>query len=342
MHTAHVATVKRILSAAERQGFGPTEVLTRAKVADVASIFLLADLTEVRREHWVAIEPVIKVWDYAAKALTRERLLDDLLQALPVEELGPLGFSMLTQSSLDASIDQVMRYFAVITSHGEWARRESAQHVSLVWKRVAHSPGKCLANEAIFAHLVVMLQQLAGTEILPDRISFQHPQQPSSAALSMLLPVPVKYSARDNEIVFRREPLTAVPRLANPAMAKYFERRLTEQLVLVRGNPSVVDALRLELRREATLAQESLDAASDRLKVSRRTLQRRLVGARTSFSAELLRARQERAFELVTKTARPLAEVATELGFADASTFARAFRRWFEAAPSELRRSHRG
>ena len=338
MHTAHVATVMRILSAAERQGFSAPEVLGRAQVGDAAPLILNADLSDVRREHWLALDSVVKVWNYAARTLTRRRLLEDLLRALPVAELGPLGFAMLTADSLGASLAQVVRYFAVITTHGQWLRRDTPRQVSLVWRRVARSPGQCLANEAIFAHLVDMLEQLAGAAVVPVRVAMQHEAQPSSGALSALMPVRVEYSARENELIFDRETLSARPRQANAAIATYFERRLSEQLSFAHSRQSPLDSLRAELRREVTLRRESLDAASDRLKVSRRTLQRRLEVSNTTFSLELERARRERAHDLVTTTRRPLAQIALELGFADASTFARAFRRWYGAAPSEVRR----
>lgn len=196
MHTAHIACVKRILAAAEQQGFAPAELLMRARVDRQAPLFLNADLTDAKREHWISIEPVFAVWDYAASALPRQRLLSDLMAALPAEALGPLGFLMLTAPSLRESLEQLMAHFAVVTTSGVWRRREVGRNIWLSWTRIGRSPGQCLANEAIFAHIVVILGQVAQGRVLPDRITFQHAALPSSAALAKLLPVPITYIAR--------------------------------------------------------------------------------------------------------------------------------------------------
>jgi AraC-like DNA-binding protein len=339
MHTAHIACVKRILSAAEQQGFDPAEVLSRANVDRQAPLFLNADLTDVKREHWIGIEPVFAVWDYAAGAFPRQRLLKDLMTALPAEALGPLGFLMLTAPTLRASLEQLMAHFAVVTTSGVWRRRDVGRKVWLTWSRIGYSPGQCLANEAIFAHTVVILEQVARGRVLPDRICFQHAALPSSAALSKLLPVPISYGERENALIFEREQLEERPPLENRPMALYFERRLGEQLDFVRTRQSLVDALRSELRREPSLTDECLFVASERLGMSSRSLQRKLSRAGTSFSRELEHARQERAYELVSGSGQPIVRIARDLGFTDASAFSRAFRRWFEASPSALRRA---
>jgi AraC-like DNA-binding protein len=46
----------------------------------------------------------------------------------------------------------------------------------------------------------------------------------------------------------------------------------------------------------------------------------------------------ERALELLSRPALRLAEIAERLGFADASAFSKAFRRWTGRSPSDVRR----
>lgn len=71
---------------------------------------------------------------------------------------------------------------------------------------------------------------------------------------------------------------------------------------------------------------------------SERSLRRQL--ARQDPSLRRLRdeTRLTRAHALLADPAWSILEISLELGFADASTFARAFRRWTGVSPSELRR----
>lgn len=69
-----------------------------------------------------------------------------------------------------------------------------------------------------------------------------------------------------------------------------------------------------------------------------RTLQRRLAEEGTSYATIVDEARRETAWRLVTETDLPLARVARLVGLADQSVLTRTCRRWFGAAPSQLRR----
>ncbi|HVE85310.1 MAG TPA: AraC family transcriptional regulator [Myxococcales bacterium] len=78
-------------------------------------------------------------------------------------------------------------------------------------------------------------------------------------------------------------------------------------------------------------------AAATRLRMSVRTLQRRLEDEGTSFAALADGARREAAEALMGDPAVPLGEVAFRAGFSDFATFSRAFRRWTGQAPGAAR-----
>jgi AraC-like DNA-binding protein len=82
----------------------------------------------------------------------------------------------------------------------------------------------------------------------------------------------------------------------------------------------------------------TVDAVASALHMSRRTLQRQLAAASTSVRAELERARRDAALAMLRDGRSTIAEIATRLGFADASQFTRAVRRWTGEAPTALRR----
>jgi len=71
-----------------------------------------------------------------------------------------------------------------------------------------------------------------------------------------------------------------------------------------------------------------------------RTLNRRLRAEGTTFNALLAQARYEIARQLLRDTRLQLGEIATALGYADASAFIHAFRRWSGTTPSAWRSRH--
>jgi AraC-like DNA-binding protein len=73
------------------------------------------------------------------------------------------------------------------------------------------------------------------------------------------------------------------------------------------------------------------------LGVHRRTLHRHLKAEDVTFDALVEAVRSELARELLADPRTPLSHVAATLGYADASAFSRAFRRWFDTTPARWR-----
>jgi AraC-like DNA-binding protein len=123
------------------------------------------------------------------------------------------------------------------------------------------------------------------------------------------------------------------------------------------GNPLVYptivalcDALLEELERReglagqvrrALLARGSRPASADEiaaeLKLSPRTLRRRLQEEETSFREVLDELRAEMAIKYIRETDFSVDEIAAVLGFSEPAAFRHAFRRWTHAAPSRFR-----
>ena len=72
--------------------------------------------------------------------------------------------------------------------------------------------------------------------------------------------------------------------------------------------------------------------------MTERTLGRRMQLLQLSFTVLLDEARRDAALHAVEHTDRALVEVGQSLGFAEPSTFWRAFRRWTGRTPREWRR----
>jgi AraC-like DNA-binding protein len=98
----------------------------------------------------------------------------------------------------------------------------------------------------------------------------------------------------------------------------------------------IADPLQLKLRALLALRladAPTISAAARELRFAPRTLQRYLGDRGSSWSHELDEARRERALVLLEDPVRKTADIATELGFRDASAFFRAFRRWTGTTP---------
>ncbi len=148
---------------------------------------------------------------------------------------------------------------------------------------------------------------------------------------------PVLFEQVENKFIFDASWLDGAPMLGNEAtyalIVSLCDQLLQEFEARVGVVGGVRDALLHNLGRPT-----SLSAVAKQLKLSTRTLRRRLQDEGTSFRKVAEELRTEMAINYLRDTDLTVEEIAFSLGFSDSVGFRQAFRRWANAAPSEFRR----
>ena len=123
--------------------------------------------------------------------------------------------------------------------------------------------------------------------------------------------------------------------------AGQFAGQLTGQVDRYLRSLSKEDNLVSQLKRRIAelLAQgeANADAACRAMRLSRRTLQRRLKAEKTSFQKVLTEVRAELAVRYLRDTRLKALEVAMLLGYSNISSFTTAFKSWYDMPPAEYR-----
>ena len=86
--------------------------------------------------------------------------------------------------------------------------------------------------------------------------------------------------------------------------------------------------------------EANADSACRALKLSRRTLQRRLRAEKTSFQKVLREVRAELAINYLSDERLKALEVAMLLGYSSISSFTTAFKSWYDMPPAEYREKY--
>lgn len=100
---------------------------------------------------------------------------------------------------------------------------------------------------------------------------------------------------------------------------------------------NVAAQLRRRLAELLAAGEANADAACRALKLSRRTLQRRLRAEKTSFQKVLREVRAELAVNYLSDRRLKALEVAMLLGYSSISSFTTAFKSWYDMPPAEYR-----
>ena len=123
-------------------------------------------------------------------------------------------------------------------------------------------------------------------------------------------------------------------------------RQLTDQaenyLRSVYNQDDIAGELKRKLADLMASGEANADAACRALKLSRRTLQRRLKAEKTSFQKVLKEVRAVLAVNYLSDERLKSLEIAMLLGYSNISTFTTAFKSWYNIPPAEYRQKFLG
>ena len=118
-------------------------------------------------------------------------------------------------------------------------------------------------------------------------------------------------------------------------------RQITEQaekyLKSLYQQDDIAGQLKRKLADLLARGEANADSACRALRLSRRTLQRRLKAEKTSFQKVLKEVRAELAVRYLSDERLKALEVAMLLGYSSISSFTTAFKSWYDMPPAEYR-----
>lgn len=232
------------------------------------------------------------------------------------------------------------QFFGLLDDTADLVLTEDGRQGSLMLVPRDGPPIAPLLAEFALVTIMQIVWNLLGHNNPCTEVRFAHVCPSDPRAYEDYFKSPVRFGAERSEMVFPRAFLEAHVRNGDPSARDALTQRATE-LIARRPAEGTAPGFVERARSSAAVAladgDGSLSALAARLGTSCRTLQRRLKQHGTSFAEILDEARRELATSHVASGGMSVASIAERLGFADPSTFARAFRRWTAMSPTDYR-----
>jgi AraC-like DNA-binding protein len=194
-------------------------------------------------------------------------------------------------------------------------------------------------GDGALAILFNILRALCGPQWRPVAVRFAHRRPPDIRPFQYFFGAPLQFDDEHHALEFAADWLRRPLSEADPELRSLLRERAAA-LAQGRGD-HLADQVRAILHPALLAGRCTADRVAALLALHVRTLNRRLRADGTSFRSLADEVRHEIARQLLGDTALDVTEVATALGYADASAFRRAFRRWTGSAPSQWRRQRR-
>lgn len=312
------------------------------KGCDSAAMFAAAGLDIAALDDPNARYPLAgttRLWRLATKATGDPCFGLAVASAVTQTTFHALGYSLAASSTLKEAFDRLLRYFRIVTDAAELSFEETAEDYQL---RLQVDPARAvIAPQAMDAFAYLMLRLCRGLyrrDFSPLRVSLMRAPPHHLAAFERAFRAPLQFGASENRLCFAREPLEARLEGANPELARHNDEIVLRYLARHDRDNLVarVRGLLAEWLPSGVPGEEAIAAA---LHLSSRSLQRKLAEEGSSYSQLLTDTRQELARSYLADPRTSVSEIAYLLGFADTSSFTRAFKRWEGTSPSAYRES---
>ncbi len=148
---------------------------------------------------------------------------------------------------------------------------------------------------------------------------------------------PVQFGARHNTIVYAATDLDRPFLTHNPDLWAVIAPQLEAELSRALASKAITEQVKGMLKQLMPRGRPGIDEVAKELRLSSRTLQRRLGEAGATFQQLMQEARRELARHYLLHSSMELNETAYLLGYEDAHSFFRAFSDWEGSPPGEWR-----
>ncbi|MGM0564628.1 MAG: AraC family transcriptional regulator [Pseudomonadota bacterium] len=329
------ATVSRgwvytVVAGAERLGVSACQLLDRAGIAESA----------LEKERW-PIDDMTRLW-HAAEHCTGDSGFGLKAGAgIQPSSMDVLGFALQSAASLREALVMLQKYQRLISDGGRFQMLPGERTTWLVYHprqgRLAFSPHQI---EAVMAAVVNAVYWLTGAPLSAERVQFSQEQLGPLSGYRNTFACPVDFEQAFSGLLVANEVLNRTLPQANEHLAQVHEEYSAARLAALDMQRLSIEDLRRWLMVQLGPRVPRRAEVARALGVSERTLARQLAERGSSFRQLVDEVRRALALEAVSGSDRPLAEIAQSLGFAESSTFYRAFQRWTGMPPARWRKQH--
>lgn len=327
--TAIVRLVQRFLERSERLGIGRSEMMQAV------------GLTEYDIRDPDARVPVLKLldlWRFLIANDSDPALGIRLGQTADIRGLGLVGYALMHSNTLRQALDRLVRYCHILSEAVQFHLVENGTEAAVVIEKDERFEALRYPVDARLALVLSMSREITGRPIIPLQVDFPYARPEDSAIHRQFFQASIKYNQPISRMVFRQSDFDLPVVSADETLAGYLDKLADDVLKALDDGKSVSDQVRRALWDELSAGTPSVSRVAERLRIGVRTLQRRLREEAATFADILDRLRQDMAIHLLEDRNLAVYEVAFLLGYAEPSTFYRAFRRWEGRSPLAHRR----
>ncbi|MCG8316893.1 MAG: AraC family transcriptional regulator [Pseudomonadales bacterium] len=249
-----------------------------------------------------------------------------------------LGYAIVSSSTIAEAIDRLIRYEQLAGKLGATSLHPG-DPVKLQWHCPFDGPFSFYLKEAAIAGWITFGKSLVADAASPLGVYFDHACTTDISRYEEAFGAPVYFDSDWSGVTFSADDLKRPVVSADPGLMLLMGNQAMDRLEKFDHRINLVNEVRAEVAKGLPNGEPSLESVAEPLDLTPRALQNRLKGADISFKDVVDEVREQLAYAYLADESTSLLDIAFLLGFAEQSSFSRAFKRWSGVSPIEFRKT---
>ena len=259
---------------------------------------------------------------------------------ISIASQGIFGYALMTSATIGDALKLLVRYNRVILPSIGIELQQHEGELEL-WVRAAHLPQALqrFYTEVLYAAVVNSGSILLGRQTAVLNLGFGYSPPPDLTPYQNIFGDGVRFNAVRSAMFFDNASLDSPISTSNPIARDIF-RRECDRLISRDSEGGMVSERVQQILLQAGSEFPTGAKVAGKLHMSESTLQRHLAKEGNRYQQLLDQVRYRLVLEYLNGTNLPVVEIASLLGFSDATNFRRSFKRWSQTTPSAIRTSN--
>ncbi len=287
------------------------------------------------------------LFESAAEAVDDAAFGLRLAQRVNPREAGLLFYAMSAAKNVDEALALLARYARIVHEAVRMKLAREPEGMNVEMNFVGLSRHRFPQNvEFGMALILRAFREIAGRNIRPTRVAFAHARNANRRDFERFFGCPVEFGqsgvVTSDRMIFANATL-AVPLVTEDSYLLTTLRPFCEEAAKKRETApgTIRSAVENEVQKLLPHGKAHAQTVAKALRLSVRTLSRRLADEGTTYAEIVDRVRRSLALQYLEEPGFSLSQIAWLLGYEQTTSFNHAFRRWTGRSPSEARSEKR-
>ncbi|MEZ5345746.1 MAG: AraC family transcriptional regulator [Pyrinomonadaceae bacterium] len=327
-HTVTNITTEAVLQKSEEFGIGKDYLLSKSGL----------DKEFVgKSESRMAIEDISNLWENSARE-TRQRMIGLYVgSSVSFGTYGVIDYLMATSSTPRKSLLRSSQFYPLVNGSYEYSLIEKGGRAFIELQNPVDEKNlQTHYIDGIFSSILNLIRRSTFSGWSPKEVQLTCSEPREYKVYSEFFRAPVKFGQTANRMILDPD-LLKIPQVnADPFLCEVLGFYAKSQLKRIDQEKDLIYEIRKALYEGIEHGDTDLDSVAVKMAQSRRNIQRKLRDSGVSFREILDGVRSEIARDLLKSKNSSIEEIAYLLGYAEQSSFFRAFKRWTGKTPQQF------